>query len=1237
MIFQDKTMLSRYEVFKFKRFVKTLIMEIGIFFISLSMYSCAHKDIFIENYGMIEKQDVINIENYTGFNDLVAYKTGFVKNEKRITYIDDSYIRVNSRCIKKIDGIEYLFDDTGYLAKGTIVEDVSYPMQYPINDYYSRLADEKGVYISEKGVYEVGGKKYFVDKKGEVKTVWEKQIVVYDGKFYKGRDSQGDFNNYELMEISDGEIYDIYDYVNTEDRSLQINDKSIRPEEYREFDKEQLIEIIIQKYDLKKEDKYIYQSPAIIKDDEEEKIGFHNIEYNDYRTKGLDDIYWINYDDVTKGKIYLKSNNKYALDEIIKMGSKRYLFDMNNLLVENNVYTIGNKTYLSDKDGVIIEKEGIYKIINVKDNEFKRDLYSYEMNFYVNKNGLVEKNKFIEYNGNIYYASFDGNLYKNKYKQLLYFNDDCKLDKETFENNKIDFEEVNKKEYFNAINNIKESSNKTIKERTEELEKEQKELLKKEYIANNNFNIKLNDKYIELKEFENYNLSDIVRDVSIEDKNGNILKNKFVSLGYKVSLSKIDERAHTYNYKHFDYYIDNEGKIVYDKIIEINNKKYIFDIDGKQVKNVWLFDYDYYKDENKKSDINPYIIGYRVKRDLIKEYLGYYVADYLLTDNIEIENSFMYHALQDAEDSNAYDCYLVKNGKYNHSYDYRFKGGEAFRGMYEKERNYQYVQIDEGVFKYIHNKKCRLNEATDINENNITEQLSRYSVYDSKFNFSDDETVKFGAWYTYDKTGKSKDKLRWHILKKSKNRALLITEDIIDVRPFHNNDEDVSWSDSDLRKWLNDIFYNEAFSEEEKKYIYNYKITDDLRFFNDNFVKKDDDYIRVNNLGKSNDKVFLLSLLEMIVYFNTATIDKQVLYPSLSRYAENKYKNISNNECNDSICSYWTRNTSSKNGENRADSVDEKGNYNYSYKKVNNDLVGVRPVIWVKYNNKDNDEYGKNYSDKEDLYYQYILNKKDAYVNDEWNANKEDLSKQIEYCKTLTDYNDDEVIEETDHILFGTYEMDGVDNGKEEIKWTLLDKDEENGRALFVSKYIIDAKHYNEEGGDATWETSSIRKWLNKDFFNDAFNDIEKDLIEETVVHTNDESEIISDTKYTTRGGNDTKDKIFLLSTDEIKKYMWHNKNFVLTTITENVNKNVNANRYLYKNSGGWIEKYDDRVYYSSYMTRSPGYFQNSIKTVNPLFESEELLFNSNYAGSMIQDLSFDLDGVRPAMWVKYK
>ena len=553
MIFQKKLLL-RYEVIKYRRFVRILIAAIGMFIILLTMYPCTSKDIIIENDGMIEKQDIIDIEKYRYYSDSVAYKTGFVKDENGITYIDDNYIRVQNKCIKKIDGIEYLFDYHGYLSKGNIVYDISYPMDYPINNHYPRLADEKGVYLSEEGVYEVSGKIYYVDYKGEVISSWKNAIVICDGKFYEWKNTDSKFSEYELVEIGEEKLYNIYDYVSSNDIILEINNKTLRPEDYKKFNKENLIEELVNKYDIKNGNDYIYISPAIIKNDNEE-IGFHDIEYNDYRTKGLDDSCWIIYDDVTKGKIYLKTNHKYALDEIIRIGNKRYLFDKNNLLVENSAYTIGNKTYLTDKNGVIIDKEGIYKIIKIKDNEFKRDLYLYETNYYVNKNGLVEKNKFVEYNGNIYYASLDGNLYKNKFNGLLYFDDNCKLDRETFDRNKINLDEENKKIFFNAINSYIESSKKTEKERIEELEEKQKEMLKKEYIIDDNFKIKLNDKYIELKEFENFNLSDIVNDISIEDKYGNIINNKFVSLGYKVSLSKISEEAHTYDYKHFDYYI----------------------------------------------------------------------------------------------------------------------------------------------------------------------------------------------------------------------------------------------------------------------------------------------------------------------------------------------------------------------------------------------------------------------------------------------------------------------------------------------------------------------------------------------------------------------------------------------------------------------------------------------------------------------------------------------------------
>ena len=40
-----------------------------------------------------------------------------------------------------------------------------------------------------------------------------------------------------------------------------------------------------------------------------------------------------------------------------------------------------------------------------------------------------------------------------------------------------------------------------------------------------------------------------------------------------------------------------------------------------------------------------------------------------------------------------------------------------------------------------------------------------------------------------------------------------------DTCPFHDKDEDVNWSGSHLRQWLNNEFYTRAFSDEERKAI----------------------------------------------------------------------------------------------------------------------------------------------------------------------------------------------------------------------------------------------------------------------------------------------------------------------------------------------------------------------------------------------------------------------------------
>lgn len=115
-----------------------------------------------------------------------------------------------------------------------------------------------------------------------------------------------------------------------------------------------------------------------------------------------------------------------------------------------------------------------------------------------------------------------------------------------------------------------------------------------------------------------------------------------------------------------------------------------------------------------------------------------------------------------------------------------------------------------------------------------------------------------------------------------------------------------------------------------------------------------------------------------------------------------------------------------------------------------------------------------------------------------------------------------------DVFTFGRYEQDEK-SGADPIEWQVLTV--EKGRVLVISLYGLDAKAYNTDFRDITWEECSLRKWLNGEFYESSFNSQEKVLIEEM---TNSNPYNI---EYGINGGNDTRDKVFLLNINETKKY----------------------------------------------------------------------------------------------------
>ncbi|SFA84915.1 hypothetical protein SAMN05216249_103153 [Acetitomaculum ruminis DSM 5522] len=111
---------------------------------------------------------------------------------------------------------------------------------------------------------------------------------------------------------------------------------------------------------------------------------------------------------------------------------------------------------------------------------------------------------------------------------------------------------------------------------------------------------------------------------------------------------------------------------------------------------------------------------------------------------------------------------------------------------------------------------------------------------------------------------------------------------------------------------------------------------------------------------------------------------------------------------------------------------------------------------------------------------------------------------------------------EKDAVIFGHYNSSN--------RWLILAK--ESNKALILSEYVVGEREFNEKEGKTTWEECSLRKWLNKDFINDAFSEEEREIIAETSLHTGNSEE------YESFGGKDTRDKVFLLSIDEVKRYL---------------------------------------------------------------------------------------------------
>lgn len=203
------------------------------------------------------------------------------------------------------------------------------------------------------------------------------------------------------------------------------------------------------------------------------------------------------------------------------------------------------------------------------------------------------------------------------------------------------------------------------------------------------------------------------------------------------------------------------------------------------------------------------------------------------------------------------------------------------------------------------------------------------------------------------------------------------------------------------------------------------------------------------------------------------------------------------------------------------------------------------------------------------------------------------------------------------YVTFGEYPQTTAGEDMTPIEWLVLARNGNN--ALLISRYALDAQPYNKDHTSVTWETCTLRTWLNGTFYNKAFSSAEQAAILTTNV---DNSKNQCYSGWSTSGGNNTQDKVFLLSYAEANKYFgveyWKNNEAKV-----NLQSRVAPTAYaIAQGADTSSSKTADGTDAGWWWLRSPAYNTYRVAMVSS---------DGSLNGSRVDD---DSGSVRPALWV---
>lgn len=418
---------------------------------------------------------------------------------------------------------------------------------------------------------------------------------------------------------------------------------------------------------------------------------------------------------------------------------------------------------------------------------------------------------------------------------------------------------------------------------------------------------------------------------------------------------------------------------------------------------------------------------------------------------------------------------------------------------------------------------------------------------------TDDDGTKYIV--RADKSCYKYEPIKWRVLSVSEDGtdAFLMADQCLEARPYHTeNSEAVTWETCALREWLNGTFMQKAFTEDEQEAIMKTEI--------DNPSYDGGAEVSTEGGATTEDNIYLPSLNDMLdrKYGFTNNFDDS----SGCDYSNTETRVVNSSDFAESCEDGWMSRSYlirtlgvTEENEEYVLFVNEYGGISLTFDEDVNVTHGIRPVLHLDLSKTDVWSYaGQVKQDKTEIAPDSTPAVPTPTPTPQPNVT---MAPGQVYPKNPVVYKDDLKKNTWDCIYFGKYyntkftpsvlseagqhdTMQADENGEylvrheegyfryEPLKWRVLSINEDGTDAFVMADQVIDvAQYYHRDDVEITWEKSDIRKWLAGDFMTAAFTGREQEKILTSQIST-------PDNKWSGEsGGNDTTDKIYLLSIEE--------------------------------------------------------------------------------------------------------